>query len=186
MTPVFNPHENPRVEGMDDKSGAGLILVRCPYQTISKNGERTYGTSPLAIIIQDDLVTTVSPRKLTIHNRCLQASTGTADPIVYSLMVVNLVFDQFLNDTDQLAAQTQSMEVRVGKASHNTLLYEIMAVEKKVSYFSPLQSRTLRAFGPSCKNQPISRLTRRIGVSWQSLSAPLTRRKRWQRPTQRS
>lgn len=136
MTPVFNAHENPRVAGMDDKSGAGLILVRCPYQTISKNGERTYATSPLAIIIQDDLVTTVSPRKLTIHKRCLQASATTADPIVYSLSVLNLVFGQFLNDTDQLASQTQSMEIRVGNASHNTLLYEIMAVEKSLVFFT--------------------------------------------------
>lgn len=136
MTPVFNAHENPRVAGMDDKSGAGLILVRCPYQTLSKNGERTYATSPLAIIIQDDLVTTVSPRKLTIHNRCLQVAATTADPIVYSLIVLNLVFGQFLNDTDQLASQTQSMEIRVGNASHNTLLYEIMAVEKSLVFFT--------------------------------------------------
>ncbi|MFD1392564.1 magnesium transporter CorA family protein [Lacticaseibacillus jixianensis] len=136
MTPVFNAHENPRVAGMADKSGAGLILVRCPYQTTSKNGERTYATSPLAIIIQDHLVTTVSPRKVAIHNRCVQMADHAADPVVFALSVLNLVFGQFLNDTDQLAAQTQSMEIRVGNASHNTLLYEIMAVEKSLVFFT--------------------------------------------------
>lgn len=136
MAPVFNDHENPRVAGMADKSGAGLILVRCPYQTISKNGERTYATSPLAIIIQDRLVTTVSTRKVTIHNRCLQAAAETGDPIVFALSVLNLVFAQFLNDTDQLASQTQSMEIRVGNAADNALLYEIMAVEKSLVFFT--------------------------------------------------
>lgn len=136
MTPVFNSHENPRVEGMDQADGAGLILVRCPYQTTSKNGERAYETAPVAIIIQEDLVTTVTTVKLSIHNRCVQLAESMTDPIVFSLAILNVVFGQFLNDTDQLAAQTASMEVRVGKASRNTLLYEIMAVEKSLVFFT--------------------------------------------------
>ncbi|WP_179394378.1 magnesium transporter CorA family protein [Lacticaseibacillus absianus] len=140
---ALDPHEDPHVEGLHgDEIAPLLIILRLPLEATSATGDAGFETAPLALVLSDADLITITAKPLRLKNAFLQALDDADTASGLALGMIWHVLHQFVLDTDTMAARTQEMEVRVGHSSHNTLLYEIMTLGKSLVYFTAALARS--------------------------------------------
>lgn len=133
---ALDDHEDARSEAL--AAGApspGFILVREPYRTKSPNGHLAFETMPIALLLVPDGLVTISkqePRLMTEYLKALD-EVDTADSL--ALRIVDGILDCYTADANEIDDQTRKMERRVKEAAKNTLIYEVMALDKSLVYF---------------------------------------------------
>ncbi|WP_164512012.1 magnesium transporter CorA family protein [Lacticaseibacillus daqingensis] len=133
---ALDPHEEPHAEGLTGDAVAPLLIVlRQPVVTVSANGDAGFATQPLALILVDKDLITITAGPLRLKNAFLTALDSASSASGLALNFIWQVLHQFVADTDVIAARTQEMEAKVGRSSHNTLLYEIMTLGKSLVFF---------------------------------------------------
>lgn len=132
---ALNPHADPRLEGLDGKDGVqGLILLRVPYTTQNPNNHQVFETAPLAVIMRDDLVVTISGQPLSILPDIERLGAAHDNVPAFAAGIVQTVCHEFTDAAEDVDADTRAMESRVTNSSHNDLLLEIMALSKSLVF----------------------------------------------------
>lgn len=140
---ALDDHEDARSEALREGADApGFILVREPYAYQGDTGHRTYATMPIALILLADELVTISRDKPRLMDAYLQAldQVETADSL--ALRIVDRVLDCYTKDIDDMADSTHKMEKQVKNSAKNTLIYEVMSLEKGLVYFNAALTRT--------------------------------------------
>ncbi|MFD1440469.1 magnesium transporter CorA family protein [Lacticaseibacillus hegangensis] len=140
---ALDDHEDARGEALREGADApGFILVREPYAYQGDTGYRTYETMPIALILLADELVTISRDKPRLMDAYLQAldQVETADSL--ALRIVDRVLECYTKDIDDMAESTHKMEKQVKNSAKNTLIYEVMSLEKGLVYFNAALTRT--------------------------------------------
>lgn len=140
---ALDDHEDARSEALSAGTATpGFILVREPYSYKGDTGHRTYATMPLALILLDDGLVTISKEKPRLMTAYLEALDEVETADSFALRIVDRVLDCFTSDIDDMADSTHAMEKQVKNAAKNTLIYEVMSLEKGLVYFNAALTRT--------------------------------------------
>lgn len=140
---ALDDHEDARSEALSQGAEApGFILVREPFAYEGDTGYRTYATMPLALILLEDELVTISRAKPRLMDDYLQALDQVESADSFSLRIVDRVLDCFTKDVDDMADSTHAMEKQVKNSAKNTLIYEVMSLEKGLVYFNAALTRT--------------------------------------------
>ena len=131
-----DPHEDPRFTGFDAKEPSGMLVLRAPYETTDDNGRRAYHTSPIVLVVGEHQLVTLSAQPLRAARRIEQAASTAESPLDLAFTLCWRVFQQYTADTAAIDEVTRQMAKRVRAAAHNELLYEIMAYEQSLVFFT--------------------------------------------------
>lgn len=139
----IDPHEDPRVVGVRDGSNKpALMVLRVPEVTTNAQGDQVYETIPLALILVDDQLVTVCAKRLAVVDAFITQARALEDAEDLALAMLQAVLSAFVNDVDEMDQRTRAMESRLATASRNTLLYEIIALERSLVYFDAALTKT--------------------------------------------
>ncbi|QVI35311.1 magnesium transporter CorA [Lacticaseibacillus chiayiensis] len=132
---ALDQHENARVEGLNsaDKMPK-LIVLRYPIEMTSEMGFRQFNTVPLTMILLADKVMTITDYPLEAFNDLAQHALSPK-PEEFALEVLWRVLHQFVVDMGKLNDETKQVEGSLGKATKNTQLYQLMAMQKSLVFF---------------------------------------------------
>ncbi|MFD1483907.1 magnesium transporter CorA family protein [Lacticaseibacillus baoqingensis] len=139
----LDPHEDPRVVGVHPEAQhPTLVVVRVPFATHNAQGDQVFETKPLALILVKDQLITVAAQPLAVVDAFIAKKRAVDDAEDLALALIQAVLDEFVANTDQMDAQTRDMETRLATAARNTLLYEIIALERSLVYFDSALTMT--------------------------------------------
>lgn len=131
-----DPHEDPRFTGFAKAQPTGMLVLRQPYATTDDNGRRAYHTAPIVLVVGEHQLVTLSAQPLRAAQRLEQAATTAESPLDLAFTLCWQVFQQYTADTAAIDEVTRAMAKRVRDAAHNELLYEIMALEQSLVWFT--------------------------------------------------
>lgn len=138
---ILDDQENSRVVGLDDKSGSPLmILMQYPKFTTSPLGYLGYDTYPIAFILTEKTIITVSNhpaafiQHFVMHQKSLgKVITNHEDFISHILWFISHDFVTALQGT---AKQMNRLERQLTTATKNEQIYQIMALQKTLIEFN--------------------------------------------------
>ncbi|WP_390407646.1 magnesium transporter CorA family protein [Lacticaseibacillus jixiensis] len=136
-------HEEPRAVGVH--AGAthpALIVLRVPTVTHNAQGDIVYETKPLALIVDAKHLLSIEQAPLPVVDAFIAHTPRVVDAQDLVLALIQVVLEAFQADVDAMDHQTKAMEARLATASRNTLLYEIIALERSLVYFDAALSKT--------------------------------------------
>lgn len=140
---ALDDHEDARSEALGAEATApGFVLIREPYRTESKNGHPQYETMPIAMLLVEDGLITISQEAPRLMDRYLAALDQVEAADSLALHIVDQILDCYTADTDWIDDQARAMEQRVTQAAKNTLIYEVMALDKSLVYFNAALTHT--------------------------------------------
>lgn len=139
----IDPHEDPRVVGVRDGSDKpALMVLRVPEATTNAQGDQVYETVPMAMILVGEQLVTVSAKRLGVVDAFIAHTRALGDAEDLALALLQAVLSAFVEDVDEMDQRTRAMESRLATASRNTLLYEIIALERSLVYFDAALTKT--------------------------------------------
>lgn len=138
-----DPHEEPRVVGVREGSEKpALLVLLVPVATTNTQGDRVYETVPLALMMVARQLVSVSAQHLTVVDDFIAQTHDIGDIEDLALALMQAILSAFVADVDEMDQQTRAMESRLATASRNTLLYEIIALERSLVYFDAALTKT--------------------------------------------
>ncbi|WP_461214933.1 magnesium transporter CorA family protein [Lacticaseibacillus sp. GG6-2] len=139
----LDPHEDPRTVGVHQNAKhPGLVVMRVPVETSNAQGDRVFETRPVALILSGKQLISVTQAPLEVIDDFVTQPTPVADAEDLALALMQAILDAFVADVDAMDAQTRAMEGRLASASRNTILYEIIALERSLVYFDSALTQT--------------------------------------------
>lgn len=133
---ALDEEESSRVEREDDQT---LIIVDTPESEKRSDETVAFYTTPLAIIIKDKKVFTITTRENTIINDLLQGrirgvSTEYRTKFILQLMLrASAVYLSFLRRIDKASDQ---LELKLSGATKNHEIIQLLELEKSLVYLS--------------------------------------------------
>lgn len=133
ITATQDKHERPRLD--TSEADMTLLVLRLPEAFDSETDVATYHTVPISLVIGNNWLVSVNLAKAA--DRRLHATlVSAANAKQAAMAVLTWAVAQFDHVLDELSVRVQDMEGRVADASHNRLLYEVMALEKALVHLT--------------------------------------------------
>ena len=133
---ALDPDERSRYEREDD---VDLILLRTPMINFNENSVVPYITRPLAVLIKDHLVITISHRENPVMRDFLKGRVKNFNPehvVRFLLQIFYRTTLRFLNYLRDINAQTTTLEQQLQESPENDDLLKLMNYEKSLVYFT--------------------------------------------------
>ncbi len=139
----LDPHEDPRTVGIRQLAKhPGLVVMRVPIATHNAQGDRVFETRPVALILSSKRLISVAQAPLAVIADFVAKPMPVTDAEDLALALMQTILDAFVKDVDAMDVQTRAMEARLATASRNTILYEIIALERSLVYFDSALTQT--------------------------------------------
>ncbi|WP_390404438.1 magnesium transporter CorA family protein [Lacticaseibacillus jixiensis] len=130
---IKDEYEQPRLDTSDPRMT--LLVLRIPQAFESVTDVSTYRTVPITLVVGSGWLASVS-----LHDALAPALQTTLaasdDPLSAALAALQWTIAEYDHVLDDLSPRVQQMEGRVAEASHNRLLYEVMALEKALVHLT--------------------------------------------------
>ena len=133
---ALDPDERARYEREDE---VDLILLRTPMINFNENSVVPYITRPLAVLIKDHLVITISHRDNPVMRDFLKGRVKNFNPehvVRFLLQIFYRTTLRFLNYLRDINAQTTTLEHQLQASPENEDLLKLMNYEKSLVYFT--------------------------------------------------
>lgn len=124
---------------IDDESKQKLIIVDVPRVSKEHNDYILYSTIPLAIIITQDNVITISTKESYILNDFAEnkfKNVNIALKTRFILQILYRIAQAFLKHLKQIDKMSSHIEGQLNKSMRNKELLQLMEIEKSLVYFS--------------------------------------------------
>lgn len=136
LTDSLDIDERSRYEREEE---ATLILVNTPIlNETAKENESIYYTAPIGIVLKDELIITITPRKNPIIEKFSEDRVKNFNPGDSKLFVLQ-IFEQnvirFLDCLKKLNLKRNLIEQELYNSSRNKELQQLLRIEKSLVYF---------------------------------------------------
>ena len=133
---AFDEEETARI---DNESGSVLIVIDVPCLAKPNDGEEgTYETEPFIIAYNDDYFVTICQTDDKLI-RDLLVRSNLIEPQKHVRLALQLIYQmskEFISYLKQIDAHTKDIERRLHSSMKNKELFELMAINKSLVYFS--------------------------------------------------
>ncbi len=134
---AFDEEETARI---DNESGSVLIVIDVPCLAKPGDGEEegTYETEPFIIAYNEDYFVTIcqTDDKLIKDLLCRNNSIEPQKHVRLALQLIYQMSKEFIFYLRQIDAHTKDIEKRLHSSMKNKELFELMAINKSLVYFS--------------------------------------------------
>jgi magnesium transporter len=133
---ALDEEETSRVEKEDDQT---LIIVDTPESEDQGDGTVIYYTSPLAIIIKDKMVFTITARENTVINDFIKGrvrGVSTAYRTKFVLLLMLRASAIYLSYLRQIEKESNALEQNLHGATKNEEIIQLLDLEKSLVYLS--------------------------------------------------
>lgn len=155
LNAALDPEEVSRFEVEDDQV---LILANASFEELLDTEHLTYSTLPIAIILTDTNLITVSINAVNcieyFKKRKLR-DVNTAKKTRFTLQIIYQMAAQYLIDLRKLDILTEQIESYLHEEMKNDYLIELLAVEKNLVYFSTALKRNENVVRKLARNNVI-------------------------------
>lgn len=135
---ALDDEESPRID-VEDESTLFIIDVPIPFDDVTLEGSRIYGTVPIGIIIGEEAIITVSTQEVKLLNDFIKMRvkgfhTAKKTRIILQIMYKNATYYLFyLKQIDRLS---ESIQKELHKSMKNEELLQLLSLEKSLVYFT--------------------------------------------------
>lgn len=142
LDPTFLPaaldeEESARID-MDPDKNQTLIIVDVPYVEAEGSGY-VYSTTPLGIVLVDDVIITVCTRDTPIINDFIEErihNFWTFKRTRFILQILQRIASRFLSYLKLIDKASMHVQEKLEKSSRNQELFQMMKLEKSLVFFS--------------------------------------------------
>jgi magnesium transporter len=133
---ALDDEERARIELDEDNL---LVVMDIPVSILEKDGNYSYSTVPMGVIIADDVIVTVCLKNTGlirdfINGRVKNFHTNKRPRFTLQLMYMSAAkFLQYLRDIDKIST---TLEQEIYDSTKNSVLIQMMKLEKSLVYFS--------------------------------------------------
>ncbi len=123
----------------DREEEASLILLNSPVLNNElRDNKAIYITVPIGIILQDDLIYTVSQEENPIIDKFIKGAVKGFDPVDHTKFILKIFQESVLNYLDalkKLNLKRNLIEQELYNSSRNSELKQLLRIEKSLVYF---------------------------------------------------